>query len=131
MQAAVGEGALADGASQQLDGILERQHVQRDRLHAVEAAEPSPAGDDDAGVRGAGQQRQHLRRVQGVVEQHEHPPVGELGPPQHGPVFRHGGHALGWYPQLPQQRTQRLAGVERRAVAVATQVQVELPVGEP
>jgi hypothetical protein len=77
----------------------------------------------------ARQQRPDLRRGRRVVQHHQHPPVGQLGPPQPGPLLHRVRYPVTGHADRAQQHVQRGGRVGgRRAGGVPVQVDEELPV---
>ncbi|OLE23822.1 MAG: hypothetical protein AUG49_15030 [Catenulispora sp. 13_1_20CM_3_70_7] len=119
---------------QQPPGLLLTKRIQRDRHGPVERdqpRQPHPAGDQHQAAGRAGQQRAHLLGVAGVVQQHQHPPGGQVRAVQRRllvPVQRDlpGRHAERGEESVDggRRRERRIAG------SGATQVHVQLAVGE-
>ncbi len=81
---------------------------------------------------GAGQQRPDLRLGGGIVGDNQHRP-GDLSqhrPVQPGPLLCTGRDVLSCHPEGPQQRIQRLAGLNRHLV-VTVQIDEQHPAAEP
>ncbi len=72
------------GRGDQGDRFLRAERFEVDGVRAGQAGHPAPAGHDQVAAAGSGQQRQHLAGVVRVVQQHQHPPVGELAPEHRG-----------------------------------------------
>ena len=71
------------------DRVRQGQQVEVEPLGAVHrhhAGQRVAAGDQHQARSGAGQQRPDLLDRGGVVQQHEHPPAGQLGPVPAGPL---------------------------------------------
>ena len=122
-----------DEGTEQGRGLRAGQHVEVDPGGAVagdEAGQIVAAGDDDGAGGRARQQRPHLVRRAGVVEDDEHAPVGQQRPVMRRPlgdVQRDFGRA---HPQAAQEGAQGEVRRHRRLRPVAPQVDVELPVRE-
>ncbi|SCG45145.1 hypothetical protein GA0070609_1587 [Micromonospora echinaurantiaca] len=120
--------------AEQMRRVVVGQRLQRHRRHPVQADQPVAAGDQDRGLPGPGQQRAHLFRVDRVVEHDEHPPTGQLRPPQRrafGDAGRRMRHLQGG--QQPAQRGLRIQRLLARGEAVQVEVEpaVRIRRGEP
>ncbi|GAA3107385.1 hypothetical protein GCM10020001_026690 [Nonomuraea salmonea] len=125
---------LADARRDQPQRLVLLQHAERDAFDAVQgdqAAQPVPAGDDDAAAGVAGQQRAYLVGLRDVVQHQQHAPAGEQRAVERDLRVQLDGDVLGRLAQPLQQQRQRLGGRHRRAPVEAPQVEEELPVGEP
>ncbi|MFT7840069.1 hypothetical protein Q5530_28335 [Saccharothrix sp. BKS2] len=128
-----GDARPADHPVQHRGRVPGAEHVEPllpGALAGHQAVEPVPAGHHHRAVRCAGQQGADLTRVHGVVEQHQHPPVG-----QRRAVDRSGAVHAGGSPgrvdlQRLHQLLQRLPRGQRRPGAVPAQVHEQLPAGE-
>lgn len=76
-------------------------------------------------------QRPYLRGRIGVVEHHQQPSVGHQPAEQADPVLCRRRYLLVGHAQLPQDRAQSRTPVERGTGREASQVDMDLPVGEP
>ncbi len=120
---------LAECLHEQRQALLGRHHPERDPLGAVQVHQPRPAGDQDQTAGGGWQQRPYLCGVARVVEQKQHPPAREGGPPQRRPATLVLGDPLVGDAEGAQQRAEhggRLQGF--LAGGVAAQVEAEPPV---
>lgn len=122
-------------AGQQLVSLRRGQQVQRQRAGTLGGDQPRQlvaAGHQDQAARRAGQQRPHLVGVTGVVQQHQHAPVGEQAAVERGLRRQPHGYALRGHRQRLQEPGHRLGRGQRgRLGVVPAQVDVELAVGEP
>jgi hypothetical protein len=72
-----------------------------------------------------------LLGVAGVVEHHQHAPVGEDGPVQRGPVLQLDGHIVDGHTEREQELGEHVDRTDRRVLRVeATHARVQLPVRE-
>ena len=129
-----GRAFLPERLDQQVVRLRGAQHVEREQPGTVagdQTGQPIPGSDQHQAARTARQQRTDLLRARRVVEQHQHPPVGE-----HTAVPRRGRLDVDRYlgvrhPQRGQELGQRVDGTQRVAAAVAAQVDIQLTVRVP
>ncbi len=119
----------ADYLREELERLPGAHHVQVDQVRPGQADHPGTAGDQRRATLGAGQQRAHLGRVPGVVQQHQHPPAVQHRTVEGGPfldALRDGGVRCAERPQERAEHGLRLG----RLRAGALEVDVHLAVGE-
>ena len=108
--------------------VGQRSDGDPDRVQAEHVA----VGDHDGQHRrGRAEQRAHLGRRVGVVEDDQQSPVGDQGAEQGTPVLDRRRDLVGRDAQLPEEGAQHGRGGQRALGGVAAQVGVELAVGEP
>jgi hypothetical protein len=115
---------------EQLDRLVDLEHVQPDGVGPLQGGERRPAGDQRRRPGAARQQRLHLRLPGSVVEDHQHPPVGDLGPVQVATLLERGRDGCAVDPQRPQEPVEHVGRLESALLDTA-EVHVELAVGEP
>ena len=119
---------------EQFDRLSFRQHVQAEQPGAFgrrESGQLTAAGDDHETARRRGQQRAHLGDVRGVVEQHEHRPVGQQAAVQRREPLGGGREPFRVHLKRVEEPVQHVGGLGGTARGVeAAQVGVELPVRE-
>ena len=123
-----------DHAGEQGARLAGREHVERARMGALagdEAAEPVPAGHQHEAAAGAGQQWAYLVGAGRVVEQYQHPPVGQQGAVQGGGLVDVGRYPFGGNIERGQEPGEGVDRPHRRPRRVPAQVHVQLSVGEP
>ena len=78
---------------------------------------------------GQGEERPDLIKVGGIVEDHDGPATGQVGPPEHHALGHRLRYLRGWHGQRPEQVVERLGRGERRMTrTVRVKVKVEGPV---
>ena len=113
--------------------LVRAEHVEGQAVGAVageQAGQPVPAGDQHQAAGAARQQRADLVGVDGVVQHHQHPPVGQQRPVPAGRRLHVDRDLFGRLAERTQQVRQRLHRAYRRVDGEAAQVDVQLPVRE-
>jgi hypothetical protein len=96
-----------------------------------QAGELAAAGDQSEAGGADRQQRAHLLLVIGVVQQHEHAPLGQQAAVQAHLSLQTGRNPLRRDPECVKEAADGLLWIERRSGGVESpQVHVQLPVGE-
>jgi hypothetical protein len=101
-------------------GLVGGEQVEGEWVGAAgdQVGEPVAAGDQYQAVVSAGEQRFDLAGVAGVVEQHQHALVGQLGAVEGGPVGQVDGDFLGRYAEGVEESADRVGRVHDRAGGV-------------
>jgi hypothetical protein len=127
--AAAGAGHLAHEGNRV--GFLE--DVEPDAVRAVTDRQPCqlvPARDDDERSGSARDQGTRLANVRHVVEQDEHPTIGDQRTEQSCPAVKVGRYRRRIDAQVPWEPVQHHLGRDGRALVKAAQVGIQLPVRE-
>jgi hypothetical protein len=111
------------------------EQVQRQRHGAVQgdqAGQLVATGDQHQAPGRAGQQRPHLLGVPGIVQDHQHPPAGQVGAVERDLLVWVRRNLPRGHPQCGQESAHRGHWGQRCAGGVeAAQIDVQLPIGEP
>jgi hypothetical protein len=121
----------AEDLAEQRPGLLGMQWAQDQPASPVGGDQPGQAvaaGDRDQAAGAAGQQRADLVGAGRVVEQQQQPAAGRHRPVQAGRLLQVGRDLV--HAQPVQQLAQRLDRPHLGGRRIATQVEVQLPVGE-
>ncbi len=125
---------VADQRTEQLGRAAGIEHVQPDPARAVARDEPGEVvatGDHDGAARPGRQQRADVGGVAGVVEHHQDALARGQAPVERDLCLQEPRHAVGRDAECGQEPVQRLLRRQRSAGVEPSQVDVELPVGEP
>jgi hypothetical protein len=129
-----GDPPVADALRDQLARLVDRHQIEDDGHRALADDQPAqrlPAGDHGEAAPGTGQQRPHLLRVAGVVEDHQHPALGEDAAVQRHLRLEAGRDPARRHLERVEQRAHRLGRGHRRGGRVeAAQVDEQLAVRE-
>ena len=97
-----GDPARFSHPAKQLHGRLGRRNVQVDQSCPLQPGQAAPCHQHPA-ARAPRQQGPHLGLAGGIVQHHQHPPVGQQHPVALGPLLEAVGNAAPIHPQSPQE----------------------------
>ncbi|GAA1991210.1 hypothetical protein GCM10009838_63310 [Catenulispora subtropica] len=122
---------VAENASEERDGVVVRQDVERQRGRGLQRGHPVPARGQDQRRRRSREEGKDVGGVQGVVEEEDGAPAGEQRAPQGTATLERCGDAVRRNSGVSQQRLQRLGRCQRGVGETeAVEVDVVLAVGE-
>ena len=119
---------------EQLPGLVRSERIQAQQRRAMaddQRRQPVPTGDHRRAAGAAGQQRDHLVAVAGVVQHDQQPLVGHHAPEQPALRVQPTGNRAGVDTERHEEGPQRRRRIHRRAHRIeSAQVHVQLAVGE-